>query len=145
MVDIVIVADAVLQMDIIINGSKDIFLRNMLRNQFVHILVDRFRQHLRIVAVLLQNLLQHRIINQLRDAQFPGIAVHEVGDVYHHIGENLHILLLRLDPYKRNRSILNGIRHLQGNLLARLSQHFTRGHIHHVLRQNMASDPVAEH
>ena len=145
MVDIVIIADTVLQMDIIINGSKDIFLRNMLRNQFVYILVDRFRQHLRIVAVLLQDLLQHGIINQLRDAQFPGIAVHEVSDVYHHIGENLHILLFRLDPYKRNRSILNGVSHLRGNLLARFGQHFTRGHIHHVLRQNVVSDPVAEH
>ena len=36
MVDIIIVADAVLQMDIVVDGCNDIFLRNVLRNQIVY-------------------------------------------------------------------------------------------------------------
>ena len=145
MVNIVIVADAVLQMDIIINRCKDIFLRNMLGDQFMHILVNRLCQHLRIIAVLLQNLLQHRIINQLCNAQFFRITIYKVSDVYHHIRENFHILLLCLDPNIRNRRILDSVSHLCGNLVARLGQKFTCGHIHHILSQNMVPDPVAEH
>ena len=36
MVDIIVVADAVLQMDIVVDGCNDIFLRNVLRNQIVY-------------------------------------------------------------------------------------------------------------
>ena len=57
MVDIVVVSDTVLQMNVIVNGSKDIFLRNMLWNQLMYILADRLGQLSGIAAVLVQNLL----------------------------------------------------------------------------------------
>ncbi len=145
MVDIIIIADPVFQMDVIINGSQNIFLRNMLRNQFMYILLDRLRKHLRIVTVLLQNLLKDRIINQLCNAKLPGIAVHKVSDVYHHIGKNLDVLLLCLDPDKGNCRILNGVSHLKGDFIARLGQKFSSGSIHHIFCQNVPSDSVSEH
>ena len=40
MIDIVIVSDAVFQMDIIINGSQNVFLCNMLRYQLMDVFPD---------------------------------------------------------------------------------------------------------
>ena len=37
MVDIIIISNAILQMHIVVNGSKDIFLGDMLRNQIMDI------------------------------------------------------------------------------------------------------------
>ena len=60
MVDIVVVADAILKMDVIVNGSQDVFLGNVFRNQIVHVLADCVIKLLGILAVLVQKLLQHR-------------------------------------------------------------------------------------
>ena len=117
----------------------------MLRNQLVHIFPDRLRKLPGICTVLVQDLLQHRIVNQLRDAQFSGIAVHKVRDIHHHVGEHFHISLLSLNPYRRYRSILDRICQLSRHLIARLGQDLACLGIYHVLRQNVMSDPVAEH
>ncbi len=53
MINIVIAANTIFQMDIIVDGSQNVFLRNMLRNQLVHVLLNRFSEHLRIITVLL--------------------------------------------------------------------------------------------
>ncbi len=145
MVDIVIIADAILQMDVIVNGSQNVFLCNMLRNQFVYILADHLCKLRRIAAVLVKNLLQNRIINQFRNAQLLGIAVNKIRDIHHHVGENLDIPLLRLDPHGRNRSVLDGIRHLHRHLVARFRQNLPCLGIHHILCKHMVSDPVSEH
>ena len=42
MVDIVVISDAVLQMHVIVDGSNDIFLRDMLRNQLMDAVMDGF-------------------------------------------------------------------------------------------------------
>jgi hypothetical protein len=44
MIDIVIIAQTILQMHVIVNGSQNIFLGNMLGYQFMYILLDRFCQ-----------------------------------------------------------------------------------------------------
>ena len=117
----------------------------MLRDQLMHIFPDRFKQLPGICTVLVQDLLQNRIINKLRDAQLSGIAVHKVRDINHHVGEHLYISLLRLDPHSRYRGILDRICQFSRHLVARLRQDLTCLGIHHVLRQDMMSDPVAEH
>ena len=40
MVDIIRIADAAFQMHVVVDGSDDIFLRNMLRNQVMDISAD---------------------------------------------------------------------------------------------------------
>ena len=60
----------VFQMDVIINGSDDIFLRNMLRDQLMDVLPDGLCQLFRIRRILFQDLRQDRIIYQLGNAQF---------------------------------------------------------------------------
>ena len=111
----------------------------------MHIFPDRLKKQPGICTVLVQNLLQHRIVNQLRDAQLSGIAVHKVRDIHHHVGEHLHISLLRLNPHRRYRGILDRICQLSRHLVARLRQNLTCLGIHYVLRQDVMPDPVAEH
>ena len=57
MVDVVIVSDAVFQVNIIVNRSKNIFFRNMLRNQFMYIFLNRLCKQAGVFAVFFQNLL----------------------------------------------------------------------------------------
>ena len=135
MIDIVFVSDAVFQMDIIINGSQDVFLRNMLRYQLMDVLPDSFRQLFRILGIFFQDLCQDRIIYQLGNAQFPGIAVHIMGQINHHAGKHLHIAFLRLDIDERHRTVLDGIRQLCGHFGAGSRQKFPRRGIYHILRQ----------
>ena len=61
MVDIVVSTDPIFQMDIIVNGSKNIFLCNMLRDQIVDIAADRLFDILE-VTIFFQYRLQRRII-----------------------------------------------------------------------------------
>ena len=145
MVDIVFVADAILKMDIIVDRSDDIFFRNMLRNQLVYAPADSVRKRFRIRGILLQDRHQRRIVNQLRNAQFPGVAIHVMGQIHHHIGENLDLFFLGLNIYIRNCAVLDGIRQLGRHLRARSRQNLTRGGVHHVFRQLVAADPVAQH
>ena len=76
MVDIIIVAQAILQMHIIVDGSQDIFLGNMLGYQFMYVLLDCFCQLLGIIAELFQDLCQNRIVYQFMDTEILGIAIY---------------------------------------------------------------------
>ncbi len=117
----------------------------MFRNQIVNVLANRVVKLLGILAVLIQKLLQHRIVDKLRNTKFFGIAVHKIGDVHHHIGENFNILLLCLNQHRRNSGILNGIRHLSRHLVPCLCQNLSRQGIHHILRKDMMPDPIPKH
>ena len=145
MVDIVIVADAVFQMDVIINGSDDIFLRNMLRDQLMDVLPDGLCQLFRIRRILFQDLRQDRIIYQLGNAQFFWITVHIMCDVNHHAGEHLYIALLCLNIYKRNRTVLDGVRQFSRHLGSRCGKKLPCCGVNHILSQDMAADSVSEH
>ena len=61
MVDIVVIADAVLQMHVIVDGSNDILLRDMLRNQLMDAVMDGFFDGIQIV-IFFQNFFKYRII-----------------------------------------------------------------------------------
>ncbi len=143
-VDIVIVSKAVLQVHIIVDGGNNILLGDMFGHQLMRILLDGLGQLLRIIGELLQNPGQHREVNFLMDAEILGAAVHITGQIHHHIGENLYVLLLCLDVYKRNGSVLNGICQLRCNLCARRRQDLSRLRIHRIRGQNLVTDPVAE-
>ena len=84
MVDVIIVAKAILQMHVIVDGRKYIILCNMLRNQIMDLAADRLLDILQI-RVLFQNLLQNRIIHFFRHMNFLRVHIHPAGDVYHHI------------------------------------------------------------
>ena len=146
-VDVIVVAQSVLQVHIIINGSKNIFLGNVLGDQIMDISADRIFQLLDISCGLLQKAGQYRIVYQLCHAHFLGVDINHRPKVHHHIGEHFDITLLirTLDPYERNRRVLDGIRQLSGHLGPGFRQHFAGQRTHHILRQYMACDPVAEH
>ena len=61
MVDIVLITDAVLQMQVIVNGSNNVFLGNMLRNQIVDLALNCFLDILD-AFIFFQYLFQSRII-----------------------------------------------------------------------------------
>ena len=62
MVDIVCIADLTLQVHVVIDGSDDVFLRDVLRNQLTHIPVDLILQRILIVASFFQNSFEYRVI-----------------------------------------------------------------------------------
>ena len=144
MVDIVIVAKTVLQMHIIINGSYDIFLCNVLGNQFMYIFLESVRQLFGVVRKFVQYPFQHGIVYHLMNAEIPGIALYIMRQIDHHIGENLHVLLLGLDIYKRNRRILNGFGKLRRHLVSRGGKDLAGGRVHHIRGKNLVPDPVAK-
>jgi len=61
MVDIIIVTQTVFQMHIIVNGSKNIFLCNVLRNQLMDVTMDRCFQIV-LIFIFFHQLCQSRII-----------------------------------------------------------------------------------
>ena len=61
MIDIVIISNAVLQMNIVVNGSNNIFLCDMLRNQLVDIALYSLFDLL-FASGFFQYLFQRRII-----------------------------------------------------------------------------------
>ena len=61
MVDVVIVSNAVFQVHIVVNRSKNIFFCNMLRNQIMNISADRSFLFLESV-IFFQNFFKHRVI-----------------------------------------------------------------------------------
>ena len=144
MVNVVVVSKTILQMHIIIYGGDNILLGHMLGHQLMDVLLDGLRQLFRILGKLLQNLSQHGIIHLLVDAEISGIAVHEAGEVNHHVGENLHIPLLGLNVHERNRGILDGIRHLRSHLVSCRRKDLPRGRIHHIGGQNAVPDSVLQ-
>ena len=61
-VDVVVIADTILQVNIVINGSKDIFPRDMLWNQLTDTLANR-RLNLFYVIIIFQNFFKGWVIN----------------------------------------------------------------------------------
>ena len=133
MINIVIIAKTVLQMHIIINGSNNIFLRNVLGNQLMDILLNCIRKRFGIFRIFFQKLRQNRIIYQFRNAQFFGIAVYKMGNIHHHIGKNLHISFLCLNVHKGNRSILNRISQLCGYFCSFFRQYLACQSVYDIL------------
>ena len=146
-IDVVLGADAVLQMHIVVDRSKNIFLRNMLGNQQMHISAQHFRKLLRILVVLifLEDFTKSRIVNLLGDTKLFRIAVHKVGDVNHQVGQDLHAVSgVGSDPDIRNCRVLDFIGHLYGNCVSRAADNIAVRAVNNVFRKNMAGDSEAE-
>jgi len=60
-VDIIIVTKAILQMHIVVNGRKDIFLGDVFRDQVVDITFDRITSVLKCV-IFFQNFFEHWVV-----------------------------------------------------------------------------------
>ena len=144
MIDIVIVAQTVLQMHIVVDGSQNIFLCNVLGHQFMYVLLDSFCQLLRIIAELFQNLCQNRIIYQLMDTEVSGIAVYIMGQIHHQVGQYLYRSLFGLDIYKRYCTVLDGIGQFCGHLITCGCDHFTGGRIYYICSQDLMTDTILQ-
>ena len=144
MVDIIIVAQAILQMHIIVDGSQDIFLGNMLGYQFMYVLLDCFCQLLGIIAELFQDLCQNRIVYQFMDTEILGIAIYIVGQIYHQIRQYFYSSLFGLDIYEGNCAVLDGICQLCGHLVSCGCDHFTGGRIYHICSQDLMTDTILQ-
>ncbi len=149
MVDVVVIADAVLKMHIVVDGSKNVFLRDMLRDKLVSPSPDH---ELRILLVLrlVEDLLKDRIIDQLRDAVEVLLLfreLHPAVDVHHHGGKHLDIAVKTFDGNEniRNSRVLDLIRELAGHLRARFRDDLAGRHVNDVLREDMVPDAVPEH
>ena len=91
MVDVVVISHAVLKMHIVVDGSQDIFLGNMLRNQVVDIASDHALHLVDISGSLLDDACQHRIVHLLLHADFVGINACDSLQIHHHIGKDLDV------------------------------------------------------
>ena len=61
MVDIIVISDAILQMNIIVNGSQYVFLRNVFWNQVMNVFLDCCLDIFDIV-IFFQYFFQRRIV-----------------------------------------------------------------------------------
>ena len=147
MVDIVVISHAVLKMHIVVDGRKDIFLRDMLRDQVVDITLDQPLHLIDISCRLLDDACQDRIVYLLLHADFLRIDVHNSLKVYHHIGKDLDIsrLVLSLYPQVRSCRVLDRVCDLSCDLRAFLSYDLTCHRAHYILCEDTSCDTVFEH
>ncbi len=145
-VNVIVVSDAIFQMHVIVHGGKDILLGDVLGNELMYALLQRIRQCLRVLVVLVfdQDIAESRIINLLVNAKLLRIAVHKVGDIHHQIVQDLDVALLCLNHDIRNGRVLNGVRHLARHRLPGAAQDLSVCLIHHILGKDMPGDTVAE-
>ena len=146
MVNIVLVADVILQMHIVVNGSEDIISGDMLRNQLVNARL-KFISDVLGILILLKDLTENRIIYFFCDAEFLCLFLADIDplrDVDLHVGENLDIALRRLNPDIGNSGILDLICECAVYLLTCLRNDLARFLADHILREHMACDTVAE-
>ena len=144
-VDVIVEADALLQVQIVVNGCKDILAGDVLRNQGVHILPDGVLQGFLISVRRLDEIHQGRVEDALRDAVLRRILdIDKAADVHHHIGKNLHLALGALNPDIRRAGILDLRRGLPREGSAGLGDDLARPGIHCVLRERVSHNPVRE-
>ena len=126
-IDIILGADAVLKMHVIVDRSEDIFLRDVLRDQLVDALSQLSRKIL-AVKVLIQNLLQDRIVDELSDACVLLLLLGHIdpcADIDHHGGQNLNrtVHFLDMKPYVWYSLVLDLVSQLSCNDRTGLSDH----------------------
>ena len=144
MVDIIIVSDAVLKVHVVVDGCEDIILGDVLGNKSLNIASDSTRKLLGIISVSIENLSEDRIIYSLLDSEILGIAINEVRQINHHVGENSLVLLLGLDNNILNSGILNGICKFCGYCGSCCCDYFTGKRIDYILCKDVISDTVLE-
>ena len=116
----------------------------MLGNQLVNTLCDCLCKLLGVRAILLQQLCQNRIVYLLMNSEILGIAVNIVGHIYHHVGENLYILLFCLNINERHCCILNGVCKLCCYLISCGSKNLSGSRLNYICSKNLMSDSVSK-
>ena len=149
MIDIVVASDAVLEMNIVINGGEDVLLRDMLRDEVVDPAPQGHGQ-LVLREVLIQNLLQHGKIDQLRDADLLLLLLRHLNpavDIHHKRGQHpdgmIHALHGQID--KGNGRVLDLVRELRRDGCPGLGQNLARDLVDNVLGESESPDPVPQH
>ena len=142
-VNIIISSQSIFQVDIIVNGSKNIFHSNVFRNQFMNMTTNCFFQFIFIIIFFHQPF-QFRIVNHLCNTQFFRVTIHIMCQINHHIGKNFYISFFCLNPYKRNCRILNRICQFFCHFSSCFCQNLTWRSIYHVFCQNLSCDTVSQ-
>ena len=144
MIDIVVVAQSILQMDIIVNGRNNVLFRNMLWNQVMNIPPNDILKFIDVTAGLIKNSLKNRIIHLLRNPYLFRVNLHDCIKIHHHIGNHLDasFLLRSVNPHKRNCRILNLLCHLASHLRSRLGNNLSRNRACNILCKHLSGDTV---
>ena len=147
MIDVIIVSDAVLKMNIIVDGSENVFLCNMLRDQVVDVTPDHALHLIDVACGFFDDACQNRIVNLLRHADLFRININDCLKVYHHIGQNLDISgsILSFYPQILSRRILDRVSNLAGNLCPFFSHNFTCERAYNIFCQDTSVYTVPEH
>ena len=142
MVDIIFCTDFVLKMHIIVNGSDNIFLCNVLRNQIHSVAADLLFQ-LVTAQALFEDAFQYRIEYFFCDTSLCRVKVHIGSQVYHQVGENFYSSsFLCLKPYIRYSSVLDCDRLFLCHCLACFCKDLAGCCINNILCKNMTNDTV---
>ena len=137
--------DSGFKMHIIVNGSKNIFLSNVLRNKLINILSDNISKTLRIlISILCKNISERRIIYILCDSELFRVAIDKACNINHHIRKNLDIALLTLNKYIRDTCVLNLSSKCAVNLSTCSCDHLACILIYYILCKNMTINSVLE-
>ena len=122
-------ADALFDLHVVVDRSKNVFLRDVLRNQAIHMPLHVLLDVDLVLLGLLQDFHERRIVDRLHNAVFGRILhVDIVADIDHEVREHLQRALGRaraLHHHIRNARVLN------------LGREFSRDH-RAALRENLA-------
>ena len=147
MVDIVVIAHAVLKMHVIADRSKDIVLCDMLRDQVVDVTPDHVLHFIDIPGRLFDNACKYRIIYLLSHSDFQRINVNNGLKIYHHIRKHLNVpgLVLSFYPQVRRGRVLDLIRDLAGDLCPLFGHNLFCQRAHYIFRKDPTCHTVFEH
>ena len=146
MIDIILEADAVLDVNVVVDRSEDILFGDVLRDQLVNVALDLLLELL-LVGELIEQSLKLGIVNSLVDAQLRknligALERNMCSNIYHSVGENLDVALLGLNGNGENTRILDLVSQLVVNPAACRRNDLTGIGIDHVLGKNEAYDTV---
>ena len=144
MVNIIVISHAVFKMDIVVNGSKNIFLCNMFWDQIVDVSLDRRFQLFHVSFCLLKQSLQNRIVYLFCHTDLSRVDIYNCLQIYHHIGKDLDIagLVLSLYPDIRNCRILDLVCQFSCDRCSLFGNHFARHTTDHIFCQHTTFDTV---
>ena len=133
MVDVVDLADAVEQAELIADGSQNIVHQNVLGHEVVHRGLQRLVERASVRLHLFKQRKQRRHVHALAHphgalvelaVQLRVVTGQEPGQRGEVVADDLHLVAVHHDQHAVDSGVLNGLRHFAGNAAARLHQHF---------------------
>ena len=149
MIDIIVVADAIFQMHVIVDGCKNILSGDMLRNKLRDTSSDRNFQFFSICGIV-KDFTENRIIYQFRNSEtllvFRCQAFHPSVDVDHHGRKDLDLAVYAFhsNVYVAHCRILDAVCEFTRYSCTCFSENFTGLLIDNVVCQNVTGDSVAK-